>query len=107
IPAFLGLSGGRRPRPTLQSSPNNGQLITRNPWRGSDSPPSFRRLSARATQHVSRKRPQSGKPVRRIDVMLDDIKRAIVKAAEAPDCNPEQQRNLHFWMLHQEQGGGC
>jgi hypothetical protein len=39
--------------------------------------------------------------------MLDHVEGKIIRAAEAPDRNAEQQHNPEFGMLYDEQGRGC
>jgi hypothetical protein len=38
--------------------------------------------------------------------MLDHVKRKVIRAAQAPDRDAQQQHNPKFGMFHDEQGGG-
>jgi hypothetical protein len=98
ILAFPGLSDGSLDQ---EGSPNDGE-----PRSVEANPTLSWPQSSRATQNVPHKRPESGKPILRIHVMLDDVKRTVIKSAEAPDGNSEEQRNLDFRMLDDEQAGG-
>ena len=53
--------------------------------------------------HVSRKIPQTGKAIAGIDVVLNHVEGEIVKAAEAPNGNDEQEGDGEAWCVDEEQ----
>jgi hypothetical protein len=54
-------------------------------------------------QKITRKRPQSRKPITRIHILLDHIKREIIKPAEAPNRNHQQHPGFQRRLLHDQQ----
>jgi hypothetical protein len=57
-------------------------------------------------EEISHKRNQSGKFVRGFNIFLDDVKRAIVKPAETPDGQREQDDCLPIRIIQEKQDGG-
>jgi hypothetical protein len=55
---------------------------------------------------ITEEGPQPGKTIVGINVVLDDVEGEIVKAAEAPDGNYEQNSDLQTGLLEDEQDGG-
>ncbi|MEY2466141.1 MAG: hypothetical protein QOD03_662 [Verrucomicrobiota bacterium] len=54
--------------------------------------PSF--LFASPPPQIAHKRSEAGKTIARVHVMLDHIKREIIKATETPDGERQQQSNF-------------
>ena len=60
-------------------------------------------VNSSLVKDVLEERPQSRKPVARIDVVLDNIKRKVVRPGEAPDGNRQQHSDLDRWILQKDQ----
>ena len=52
---------------------------------------------------VSAKRPQPGKPVAAVHIMLDDIKREVVEPAKTPDRDSEQYGDFQRGLVQEKQ----
>src|SRR6266496_1940567 len=55
-------------------------------------------------RQVAEERPKPGKPVAAVHVMLDDIKREVIKPAKTPDRDGEQYGGFERRMLDEKQG---
>src|SRR5437879_13543683 len=61
--------------------------------------------TAATPREVTGKGPKSRKPIFGVHVMLDHIKRKIIKSAEAPDGNGQQQSDLERRLFQHQQKG--
>ncbi len=58
------------------------------------------------SQCVANERAETREPIRWIDVVFDDVKRKVIRAAEGPNRDSHQQRELQIGKHDQRHCGG-
>ena len=59
-----------------------------------------------SSQCVANERAEAREPIGGIDVVLDDVKREIIRSAESPNRDGHQQRELKIGKHNQRHRGG-